>query len=602
MRDLRWHYRSRNESLIAFSNAHYYQHRLITFPAPTVEDRAVSLVPVDGVYDRGKTRTNRTEARKLVDDALRLMRGWLALPEASRPTLGVITFNAQQQGLIQDLLDEARRLEPLLEWYFAEDRIEPTIVKILENVQGDERDVILFSITFSKDAAGKRTMDFGALNRYGGERRLNVAVTRARQELVVYSGFAADDIDTSRTKAVGVQHLKTFIDFAERGPIALPARDKGSVGELESPFEEAVAAELARFGWQVVPQVGISGFRVDIGVKHPDRAGDFLAGVECDGATYHSSATARDRDKVREQVLRGLGWNIVRVWSTDWWFDPNGAMERLRDALEALLADSRARAAQETADQALRWELGEEVDPGQLGLEAAESEEATEDALHDGRGQSPQDDVLAATPVVDVLASPVTGSVRVASGTVGDVGASSSHGGVQYRLADLAQFRSDPDQFFEFGYRGTLRGMVDAVMEAEAPLRADVLAQRIARAHDWLQTGARIRERIDLHLRDLPRTEESSGPFLWRPGTIAPIYPYRAPVDVAARRAIPDIPLAELASIAVSEPALLEEIDPALALARLLGVERLAATSRARLDEALQRAATHLATAPSDGK
>lgn len=602
VRDLRWHYRSRNESLIAFSNAHYYQNRLITFPAPTVEDRAVSLVRVEGVYDRGKTRTNRTEARRLVDDAIRRMRGWLALPEASRATLGIITFNAQQQALIQDLLDEARRLEPTLEWFFAEDRIEPTIVKNLENVQGDERDVILFSITFSKDAAGKRTMDFGALNRDGGERRLNVAVTRARQELVVYSGFAADDIDTSRTKAVGVQHLKTFLDFAERGPIALPARDQGSVGELESPFEEAVAEELARFGWQVVPQVGISGFRVDIGVKHPDRAGAYLAGVECDGATYHSSATARDRDKVREQVLKGLGWNIVRVWSTDWWFDPNGAMQRLHDALEALLADSRARAAQETADQALHWELGEEVEADQFDLDAVESEEATEDAVRDSREQSPQVDALAAPPVADTMASPVTESVRVASATEGCTEANQSCNGAQYRLTDLSQFRADPDQFFEFGYRGTLRGMVEAVMEAEAPLRADVLAQRITRAHGWLRTGARIRERIDLHLRDLLRTEESSGTFLWKPGTVALIYPYRAPADVDARRAIADIPLAELASIAVGEPALLEETDPALALARLLGVERLAATSRARLDEALQRAATHLAAAPSDGE
>jgi very-short-patch-repair endonuclease len=602
VRDLRWHYRSRNESLIAFSNAHYYQNRLITFPAPTIEDRSVRLVRVEGVYDRGKTRTNRTEARRLVDDAIGRMRAWLAVPDTSRPTLGIITFNAQQQALIQDFLDETRRLEPALEWFFAEDRIEPTIVKNLENVQGDERDVILFSITFSKDAAGKRTMDFGALNRDGGERRLNVAVTRARQELVVYSGFAADDIDTGRTKAIGVQHLKTFLDFAERGPIALPARDEGSVGGLESPFEEAVAEQLARLGWQLVPQVGISGFRVDIGVKHPDRAGAYLAGVECDGATYHSSATARDRDKVREQVLRGLGWNIVRVWSTDWWFDPNGAMQRLHEALKALLADSRARAAEETADQPLHWELGEEVEAGQLDQDAAESEEAPEDAVRDGREQSPQDDVLAAAPIADVITSPVAGAVRVASRTEGEVGASPSHGGAQYRLADLSQFRADPDQFFEFGYRATLHGMVDAVMEAEAPLRADVLAQRIARAHGWLRTGARIRERIDLHLRDLPRTEESSGPFLWRPGTIEPIYPYRAPVDVAARRAIQDTPLAELASIAVSEPALLEEIDPALALARLLGVERLAATSRARLDEALQRAATHLAAAPSDGE
>lgn len=345
LRDLRWHYRSRHESLIAFSNHHYYQNRLITFPSPQVEDRAVSLRHVpDGVYDRGKSRTNKVEARAVADKAVGLMREWLKVPEGKRLTLGIITFNAQQQSLIQDYLDEARRREPELEWFFADERVEPTIVKNLENVQGDERDFILFSITFSQDAAGRRTMDFGALNREGGERRLNVAVTRARHELIVFSGFRADQIDIGRTKATGAQHLKAFLDFAERGAIALPAQDRGPLGAPESPFEEAVAAELSRRGWSVTPQIGISGFRIDIGVRHPDRAGAYLAGVECDGATYHGSATARDRDKVREQVLRGLGWNILRVWSTDWWFDPRGAAQRLHLALEALLEESRAEA------------------------------------------------------------------------------------------------------------------------------------------------------------------------------------------------------------------------------------------------------------------
>ncbi|MDX3929877.1 MAG: DUF4011 domain-containing protein [Shinella sp.] len=362
VRDLRWHYRSRNESLIAFSNHHYYQNRLVTFPSPQVEDRAVGLRSVPtGVYDRGKSRTNKVEARTVADEAMGRMRSWLKLGEKTRPTLGIITFNLQQQSLIQDYLDEARRNEPELEWFFSEDRVEPTIVKNLENVQGDERDVILFSITFTEDAAGKRTMDFGALNRDGGERRLNVAVTRARQELLVFSGFKADQIDTGRTKATGVHHLKTFLDFAERGAIALPAQDRGSVGALESPFEEAVAAELSRHGWHVVPQVGISGFRVDIGIRHPDKAGAYLAGVECDGATYHSSATARDRDKVREQVLRGLGWNILRVWSTDWWFDPTGATERLHAALNALLEESRR------APETVSEDAGEHVEESTVG-------------------------------------------------------------------------------------------------------------------------------------------------------------------------------------------------------------------------------------------
>ena len=169
-----------------------------------------------------------------------------------------------------------------------------------------------------------------------------------------------------------------------------------------------------------------------------------------------------------------------------------------------------------------------------------------------------------------------------------------------YHSTDLSQFRSEPDRFHEFDYSGTLRDMVEAIVQKEAPLRDDVLAQRIARAHGWLRTGARIRERIDLHLRDLARTEESSGSFLWKPGTTATIHPYRAPADAEARRAIADIPLAELASIAVDEPGLLAETDPALALARALGVERLAARSRARLNEALARAAAHLAADRND--
>jgi hypothetical protein len=350
LRDLRWHYRSRSESLIAFSNHHYYQNRLVTFPSPAVDDRAVRLRKVpNGVYDRGKSRTNRIEADAVAQDAVSRMKEWLRLPEKDRPTLALITFNAQQQSLLLDLLDAARRADPELEWFFSDDRVEPTIVKNLENVQGDERDVILFSITFWKDAAGKLTMDFGALNRDGGERRLNVAVTRARRELVVFSGFTADQIDPLRTRAVAVHHLKTFLDYAERGAIALPAQDVGSVGGFESPFEEAVAAQLQQRGWMVVPQVGISGLRIDLGIRHPDLPGSYLAGVECDGATYHASATARDRDKVREQVLRGLGWNILRVWSTDWWFDPAGCAERLDVDLRRLVDESRARRAAEDA-------------------------------------------------------------------------------------------------------------------------------------------------------------------------------------------------------------------------------------------------------------
>jgi very-short-patch-repair endonuclease len=186
-------------------------------------------------------------------------------------------------------------------------------------------------------------MSFGPLNAQGGERRLNVAVTRARRELLVFATLRPDQIDLTRTQAAGVRDLKHFLEFAERGPRALAEADQGSLGDFESPFERAVARRLAKAGWRVVPQVGVSAFRIDLGIVHPDAPGRFLAGVECDGATYHRSATARDRDKLREQVLRGLGWSIVRVWSTDWWLDGEGAFARLEERLQSLLTADRAR-------------------------------------------------------------------------------------------------------------------------------------------------------------------------------------------------------------------------------------------------------------------
>ncbi len=589
VRDLRWHYRSRSESLIAFSNHHYYQNRLVTFPSPMVEDRAVRLHKVPGgVYDRGKSRTNRIEAEAVAGEAVKRMKEWLALPDKSRPTLGIITFNAQQQSLIMDLLDAARRDDPDLEWFFAEERVEPTIVKNLENVQGDERDVILFSITFWKDAAGKLTMDFGALNRDGGERRLNVAVTRARQELTVFSGFTADQIDPTRAKGLGVHHLKTFLDYAKRGAIALPAQDGGSLGGFDSPFEQAVAERLESRGWMIVPQVGISGFRIDLGIRHPDLAGAYLAGVECDGATYHSAATARDRDKVREQVLTGLGWKILRVWSTDWWFDAQGCADRLHAELESLLESSRAhRAAQADgasgASGATRWDMGHEIE----GAEEIRDDSA---AILDEEAPVP---ATAERELVSAEAPPTLGERQT-----GSTPAAADAPSVLYRITDLSAFAVAPDRFYEFGYRDILCGMIEAVIETESPLRTDILCQRIARVHGWLRTGGKIRERIDLHLRDFDRTGESSGEFIWKKGAVADIQSYRAPGGEDARRAIGDIPLAELAWIVIENPGLLDEPDPARELARLLGVERLAAASRARLDEAIAKART-AATAAS---
>jgi hypothetical protein len=612
--DLNWHYRSRHETLIAFSNWHYYGNRLVTFPSPFTDDRAVSLELItDGVYDRGKSRTNRAEAERIAADATNMMLEWLKLPEAERPTLGCITFNSQQQSLIEDLLDQKRRQHSEIEWFFAGDRIEPVIVKNLENVQGDERDFMLFSITFGDDQAARQSLvrrsinSFGAINREGGERRLNVAVTRARQKLAVYSSITADRIDAGATKSVGVRHLKTFLDYAERGPVALAEADEGSVGSFDSPFEIAVAEALKRKGWIARPQIGVSLFRIDLGIVHPDKPGRFLAGVECDGATYHRSATAKDRDKVREQVLRGLGWRILRVWSPDWWYDKDGAMQRLDEGLTALLVHDRAedtRIAIELEARASERMVAATVTLEEAGVPMdvpveGEKPEYSESIIDPRNLEIFSKDSELVTEPIGRVDMPVPFMSLAAAGPHmefrGNMPASlqsdpDASAGSTFRRADLSGFGADPEMFFDFKYRNTLDAMVAAVVAAESPVRDDVLAQRIARAHGWLRTGGRIRERIELHLKQYESTSDSAGRFLWSQGNIRPIIPFRTPASEDDKRPVTDIAIAELAGFVSDNWTVLEEPDPALVIARLIGLERLAASSRGRIDDAISLA------------
>ena len=271
--------------------------------------------------------------------------------KATRCALGIITMNAEQMKLVEDLLDKARRAHPEIEAHFdAETLLEPVCVRNLETAQGDERDLILLGIGFGPTEPGGKTMSmaFGKLNRDGGWRRLNVAVTRARREMKVFTSFDPGMIDLTRTSQQAIADLKHFIEFADRGPRAIAEAVKGSMGGADSPFEEAVALELRRRGWTVVPQVGVSKFRIDLGIVHPDHPGDYLLGVECDGATYHSAATARDRDKIRAAILESLGWKLLRVWSTDWWIDKQRAANGLHALIEECLAQRR-RSAEERA-------------------------------------------------------------------------------------------------------------------------------------------------------------------------------------------------------------------------------------------------------------
>ncbi len=327
---LQWHYRSRHEGLITFSNRQYYENDLLTFPSPESGHGGVRFKYLPAArYDKGKSRTNRGEAEALVGDLVERLRK----TDGPRRSYGVVTFSQAQQNLVEDLLDQKRREHPEIELHFGDEppvEGEPVFVKNLENVQGDERDVILFSICYGPDDSGKVSMNFGPLNRDGGERRLNVAVTRAKHEVVVYSGLRPDQIDLTRTRAKGVRDLKYFLDYADRGPKAL-AVASGASGKAEpdSEFEKMVADRLRKAGYEVHHRVGCSGYRVDLAVVDPAAPGRYLLGIECDGATYHRAATARDRDKLRQMILEGLGWRLHRIWSTDWWHDAEKEMAQL---------------------------------------------------------------------------------------------------------------------------------------------------------------------------------------------------------------------------------------------------------------------------------
>lgn len=328
---LRWHYRSRHESLIAFSNNRFYNNKLVTFPSSQDESSMLGvkfLHVLNGVYDRGGKRDNKQEAEVVAD---KVFEHFSNHPEKS---LGVVAFSQAQMTAIEDEIERRRIAHPEFEDHFKEDRLEGFFVKNLENVQGDERDVIFFSVGYGRDLHGNMTMNFGPLNRDGGERRLNVAVTRAREKVLLISSIKASDIAVSATASAGVLNFHRYLDYAERGLSALALNAPQGLGEAESPLEEDIAAEIKKLGFEITPQVGCSGYRIDMGVFDPAQPGKFLLGIEADGATYHSAYTARDRDRLRQQVLENLGWRIHRIWSPDWISQRQTEISRLKTALQ----------------------------------------------------------------------------------------------------------------------------------------------------------------------------------------------------------------------------------------------------------------------------
>lgn len=389
------HYRSRHESLIAFSNHQYYGDSLTTYPSADTKESAVIWHRVEGLYSRGADRNNPIEARAVVAEVVRRLND----PVLQKLSIGIVALNTEQQRLIENLLDDERRKDSSLERFFKDDGsiAEPVFVKNLETVQGDQRDVICLSVGYAPIVPGAQTMsmNFGPLNRQGGERRLNVAITRASTEMLLFTSFDSSMIDLSRTSSEAVKDLKAYIEYADKGPSALAERIKftNDVDRFDSEFEQTVAAQLREKGWQIRTQIGVSKFRIDMGVLDPDVSGSFLVGIECDGATYHSSPSARDRDRVRHIILENLGWSLVRIWSTDYFVNPVRVIERVHQEILAILEVKRVlRYKQEEGDVPVDFGTNqpvfyEEDDSSLCGFDANQVSESLDNAVEeDGAG------------------------------------------------------------------------------------------------------------------------------------------------------------------------------------------------------------------------
>ena len=329
---LRWHYRSQDERLITFSNLHFYDSKLVTFPNP-IQNPEFGVwfkhIP-DGIYDRGKGRNNKREAEVIAQLVLKHTQ------EASDQSLGIIAFSEAQADAIQEQIEILGRGHSNLE-AFCRDDSSRFFLKALENVQGDERDVILLSVGYARDPQGKLSLNFGPLNKQGGERRLNVAVTRAKNKITLVSSILAGEIDLTRTQSDGVRLLRDYLEYAASGGQRLQGNSYTDNLHFDSPFEEDVYYTMKHHSslkdYKIRTQVGCSGYRIDLAIAHNTHPGEFLLGIECDGASYHSSSTARDRDRLRQQVLERLGWRIHRIWSTEWF---RNKPERMRLLIEKI--------------------------------------------------------------------------------------------------------------------------------------------------------------------------------------------------------------------------------------------------------------------------
>lgn len=561
-RMLRWHYRSQHESLIAVSNHEFYEDRLVIFPSPDHSRERLGLVLYhlpDTVYGRGNTRTNPGEADAV---AAAVMHHARSSPDR---TLGVAAFSQPQAEAIITSVEALRHEDPSCEAFFNGHPREPFFVKSLENVQGDERDVIYISIGYGRDDSGKVSMNFGPLNGNGGERRLNVLITRAKRRCEVFTNLTADDIDLRRSNARGVVALKRFLHYANTKSLDVPT----ATGRApDSPFEESVAAALRGAGYDVVPQVGSAGFFIDLAIIDPERPGRYLLGIECDGASYHSARSARDRDRLRQQVLEGLGWKIHRVWSTDWFRHEERELRRLANAIERAKAEGY-----------------ESPEPEPASPSITDFEQPPKQVQPSGGSIRPVSSTNA--EIVARMRASATGGQSRAD----EVPTSPKRVAVPYQLAN-PKLRVRVSEVHEMPM-AEARRLVLEVVTVESPVHISEVVRRVARVGGAARTGNRIDETVRAATRSLTRGGQlrQRGDFLWALNMSEAVLRDRRtlPNQMRAAELIAPEELELAVATVIAFGYGMAHREAISSAARLLGYQRTGDDLRGRFDSAIDR-------------
>ena len=522
---LRWHYRFRHPSLIEVSNAEFYRH-LIMPPAPAAQKskEGLFLTRVSGAYDRGGKRINAIEAETVAKAVAEHAK---VSPDLS---LGIVTFSSAQRDAIGELLETMRRTDEQLNVFLQEGKAEDVFVKKLENVQGDERDVIFASVGYGPRIAGSRldSMAFGPVSMEGGERRLNVLFTRARSRCEIFCSFAPGDIDPVRARGDGPRVLKRFLQFAATGVLE---EQVSTSDDFDSPFEEAVSHVIEGLGYKVDKQVGSAGFKIDLAVKHPSEPGRYMLAVECDGATYHRALWARERDRMRQEVLENMGWKFHRIWSTDWFYRRGSAVEKLKTALE-------------------------------------EAKYAVVETTKPKLAPSPKDNPQPSPQPQTLVQGTVTPAYVMA-----DFGIPWSGDPHQVPVAEMSKI--------------TLR-----IVEVEGPIHKDEVARRVTALFGKSRTGALISGATLTSLQPMKKSGAliEQGDFWMTPAQRADP-PVRersgSPPSLQKAEMLSAIEIRAAASIAIRENGALSGDEMVVAVTRLLGFKRVGADLKAAIEVAL---------------